>query len=98
MWAASEGGKTSRSPVIQPTKFNFVLNLKTMKTLNIEVPANILALADEVGDRMNRKLPEGRAHGMPNDPRAFRRPQLFSAPENGSPKGSAGTYRRRPVS
>jgi putative ABC transport system substrate-binding protein len=35
-------------PVLQPTKFNFLLNLKVMKALNIEAPANILALADEV--------------------------------------------------
>jgi putative ABC transport system substrate-binding protein len=34
--------------VMQPTKFNFILNLKAMKALNIEAPANILALADEV--------------------------------------------------
>jgi putative tryptophan/tyrosine transport system substrate-binding protein len=43
-----KGGKPQDLPVIQPTKFNFVLNLKTMKALNIEPPANILALADEV--------------------------------------------------
>jgi hypothetical protein len=33
---------------MQPTKFSFVLNLTTMKALNIEAPSNILALADEV--------------------------------------------------
>lgn len=33
---------------MQPTKCNFVLNLTTMKALNIEAPANIFALADEV--------------------------------------------------
>jgi putative ABC transport system substrate-binding protein len=43
-----KGGKPQDIPVMQPTKFNFVLNLKTMKALNIEPPANILALADEV--------------------------------------------------
>jgi putative ABC transport system substrate-binding protein len=43
-----KGEKAQDLPVVQPTKFNFVLNLKTMKALNIEVPANILALADEV--------------------------------------------------
>jgi putative ABC transport system substrate-binding protein len=43
-----KGEKPQDLPVMQPTKFNFVLNLKTMKTLNIEAPANVLALADEV--------------------------------------------------
>ncbi len=43
-----KGEKPQELPVMQPTKFNFVLNLKTMKALNIEAPANVLALADEV--------------------------------------------------
>jgi putative ABC transport system substrate-binding protein len=43
-----KGEKPQDLPVAQPTKLKFVLNLKTMKALNIEAPAYILALAGEV--------------------------------------------------
>ena len=42
------GAKAGDIPIYQPSKFQMIINLRTAKTIGLDIPATLIARADEV--------------------------------------------------
>jgi putative tryptophan/tyrosine transport system substrate-binding protein len=51
------GANPAESPIERPTKFEFLINLKTAKALGLTIPAAMLSLADELRGSKNPVSP-----------------------------------------